>query len=89
MASFEFIKDVSVHVQIILAKNELSRGGVLDPSLSLMLKFLNHAIKLINTERLFKDSHFFNEVNFLASSPKNFILVFVYINFEYVFRSIV
>lgn len=54
-----------------------------------MLKFLNHAIKLINTERLFKDSHFFNEVNFLASSPKNFILVFVNINFEYVFRSIV
>jgi hypothetical protein len=33
VASFEFIKDVSVHVQIILAKNELSRGGVLDPSL--------------------------------------------------------
>ena len=54
-----------------------------------MLKFLNHAIKLIDTERLLEDSHFFNEVNFLASSPKDFILVFININFEYVFRSIV
>ena len=57
--------------------------------LSLVLKFLHHAIQLINTECFLKDSHFFNEVNFRAGPPQHLVLVFVLVNLEDVLGGVV
>ena len=57
--------------------------------LSLVFKFFDHAIKLVDAEGLLENPHLFNEVDLRASPPEHLILILIVVNFEDVLGCVV
>jgi hypothetical protein len=47
-----------------------------------MFKFLNHRVKLINTEGFLEDTHLFHEVNFGLGTAKDLVFIFILADLE-------
>ncbi len=54
-----------------------------------MLKFLDHAVKLIDAKGLFEYPHLFYKVYFRAGSSEHLVLVLVIVDLEYVLGRVV